>query len=211
MPARLLVRTPGGQEHVFPLERELTVIGRGRQCDLVLESAFVSRRHASVEGGGESYTLADLGSTNGTSVNGSRLSGSHPLALGDEITIADITLTFLSESSDETTKTPLRITNRRSPIRCDSLAWEVWIGDKKLDARLSLQEFELLSLLAAHYGQVSTRDELGKAIWGENNYDYNMLHRLVHRLKRKIEKGEQRFIRSVPSVGYKIEVTSRSG
>ena len=37
--ARLIVRTPGGQAHEFPLAQSETVIGRSRSCDLVLESA----------------------------------------------------------------------------------------------------------------------------------------------------------------------------
>ncbi len=107
----------------------------------------------------------------------------------------------------ETTRTPLLSSAGGSPIRCDSATWEVWAGDRKLDVRLSLQEFELLSFLTARYGRVCTREELGAAIWGKDNYDYNMLHRLIHRLKRKIETESQRFIRSVPGVGYRIEET----
>src|SRR3989304_1691347 len=56
------------------------------------------------------------------------------------------------------------------PVRCDSALWQVWIGDRRLEARLSLQEFELLSLLASRYGSVCTREELGAAGLGRENF-----------------------------------------
>ena len=203
MNARLVVRTPGGQSHEFPLQKA-TTIGRGRQCDLVLENSYVSRRHAKIEQTDGGFILVDEGATNGTFVNGQRVHGVHPLSPGDEITIGEIPISFLEEASEETTKTPL-LPAAGSPILCDSATWEVWAGDRKLEVRLSLQEFELLSFLAARHGRVCTREELGNAIWGEDNYDYNMLHRLIHRLKRKIDTKEESFIRSVPGVGYRIE------
>lgn len=205
MTARLVVRTPGGQRHEFPLQKAATTIGRGRQCDLVLENSYVSRLHAKIEQTDGGFILVDQDSTNGTFVNGQRVRGAHPLSPGDEIAIADISISVLEEAGEETTKTPLLSTARGSPIRCDSATWEVWAGDRKLEVRLSLQEFELLSFLAARHGRVCTREELGTAIWGRDNYDYNMLHRLMHRLKRKIETEGRRFIRNVPGVGYRIE------
>jgi len=78
------------------------------------------------------------------------------------------------------------------------------VGDKQVDLRLSLQEFELLSLLASRYGTICTRDELATAIWGKGNYEYNMLHRLVHRLKEKFDPQFGALIVSVPGRGYKI-------
>lgn len=204
MSARLVVRTPGGQPHEFPLQTPTTTIGRGRQCDLVLENSYVSRLHAKIEVTDSGFVLVDEGSTNGTFVNGELVRGAHPLSPGDEITIAEISISFLEEASEETMKTPL-LPATGSPIRCDSATWEVWIGDRELEVRLSLQEFELLSFLAARHGRVCTREELGNAIWGKDSYDYNMLHRLIHRLKKKIETEEESFIRSVPGVGYRIE------
>jgi two-component system cell cycle response regulator len=56
-----------------PVDRSV-VIGRDPGCDLVLADALVSNRHALVEDRGDSWTLVDLGSTNGTSVNGHKAS-----------------------------------------------------------------------------------------------------------------------------------------
>ena len=48
------------------------VLGRSRDCDIVLDDVNVSRRHAEVRPSGGSWTVRDLGSTNGVKVNGRR-------------------------------------------------------------------------------------------------------------------------------------------
>lgn len=201
---RLIVRTPGGQAHEFPLTEPETTIGRGRICDLVLESAFVSRTHARVVQRDEGFVVVDEGSTNGTTVNGERVVGSRTMVDGDRITIADITLDFVTRSSGETTRTPLMSRGRRPAIECDSASWEAWVEGEKVEERLSVQEFEFLSSLAMKSGAVCTREELGRAIWGEGNFDYNMLHQLVHRVRGKLPADRRAVVESVPGVGYRI-------
>lgn len=63
-----------------------TTIGRSRDCDIVLDDANASRRHAEIRHIGLDYFVVDLGSTNGTIVNGQRVRR-HPLAHGDVILI----------------------------------------------------------------------------------------------------------------------------
>lgn len=69
-------------------------IGRSRSCDVVLEDANVSRRHAEVRPRGGGWLVADLGSTNGVSVNGTRVEQAHALKPGDRIELGTTTLTF---------------------------------------------------------------------------------------------------------------------
>ena len=56
-----------------PLDRLRLVIGRGRQADLALSEATISRAHAVIAFGVEGFYVEDLGSTNGTTVNGRRI------------------------------------------------------------------------------------------------------------------------------------------
>ncbi len=63
-----------------------TTLGRSRDCDIVVQDANASRQHAEVRHIGLDYFLVDLGSTNGTIVNGQRIRR-HPLAHGDRILI----------------------------------------------------------------------------------------------------------------------------
>lgn len=69
-------------------------LGRSRSCDVVLDDANVSRRHAEVRPRGGGWIVADLGSTNGVSVNGTRIEAAHALRPGDRIEIGTSVLTF---------------------------------------------------------------------------------------------------------------------
>lgn len=69
-------------------------IGRSRSCDIVLDDANVSRRHAEVRPRGGGWLVADLGSTNGVAVNGARIDRPHTLKPGDRIELGTTTLTF---------------------------------------------------------------------------------------------------------------------
>ena len=70
------------------------VIGRSRECDVVLDDANVSRRHAELRPSGGAWIVIDLGSTNGVKVNGRAISGPQPLRSGDTVVLGSSTLTF---------------------------------------------------------------------------------------------------------------------
>jgi len=69
-------------------------LGRSRSCDVVLDDANVSRRHAEVRPRGGGWFVADLGSTNGVSVNGVRVEQARKLEPGDRIELGTSVLTF---------------------------------------------------------------------------------------------------------------------
>lgn len=73
---------------------EGAVIGRSRDCDVVLSDANVSRRHAEIRPRGDGWVIADLGSTNGVTVEGTRIEGPRPLRRGDRIELGTSVLTF---------------------------------------------------------------------------------------------------------------------
>ena len=70
------------------------VIGRSRECDVVLSDQNVSRRHAEVRPSGGSWIVKDLGSTNGVKVNGRRIQGPQSLKRGDTIQLGTSKVTF---------------------------------------------------------------------------------------------------------------------
>jgi hypothetical protein len=70
------------------------LLGRGDQADIVLEDSFASSRHARLVPHGDVMVLEDLGSTNGTYLNGEPLRGPQPLHAGDQIRIGDSEFTF---------------------------------------------------------------------------------------------------------------------
>jgi pSer/pThr/pTyr-binding forkhead associated (FHA) protein len=74
------------------LDRSLLTIGRSSSCDLVLVDSGVSRRHAEIRRRAEGSVLRDLGSRNGTYVNGQRVVGSCAIQPGDVIRIGSTEL-----------------------------------------------------------------------------------------------------------------------
>ena len=70
------------------------VLGRGDEADIRLEDSFASSAHARLVPTGDAVVLEDLGSTNGTYLNGEALGGPQPLHDGDRIRIGDSEFTF---------------------------------------------------------------------------------------------------------------------
>jgi FHA domain len=70
------------------------LLGRGDTADIRLEDTFASASHARLVPQGEVMVLEDLGSTNGTYLNGEALRGPQPLHVGDSIRIGDSEFTF---------------------------------------------------------------------------------------------------------------------
>ncbi len=82
----------------FPLRRGETLIGRSPYCSIVISSSLVSREHTSLRLDGDSLLVADLGSTNGTIVNGEPLESPRLLKSGDVIRIgSDLLEVLLAE------------------------------------------------------------------------------------------------------------------
>lgn len=84
----------------WPLGRDVTVIGRDATADVVLAVSAVSRRHVEIRRDGDDYVARDLGSRNGTLVNGHPVSEAvlEPL---DELRIGDAVLKVVDEGADE--------------------------------------------------------------------------------------------------------------
>jgi hypothetical protein len=87
------VRLVSGDGRSYPLQMGSTVIGRGDQANMRLPDVGISRRHARLDFDGAQVVLTDLGSTNGTMVNGQRVSAV-ALNPGDMIQLGTTTLTF---------------------------------------------------------------------------------------------------------------------
>src|SRR5262249_49329799 len=81
---------------LFTLDREVTIIGRNPECDLVLPPKSVSRKHAAILRKDGGFWLEDMGSTRGTYVNGHKVT--EPVVLGDgnTIQIGEVLLSFHS-------------------------------------------------------------------------------------------------------------------
>lgn len=78
--------TPG---KTFLLEEPELLIGRDPVCQIGIQDSQVSRKHARLIFRDNGYVLQDLGSTNGSFVNGQRVTGEHPLSVGELVALGE--------------------------------------------------------------------------------------------------------------------------
>ncbi|HEY2888619.1 MAG TPA: FhaA domain-containing protein [Candidatus Limnocylindrales bacterium] len=98
--AALEVAEPGRSARTVDLSGRPSLIGRGSDCDVVLADAHASRHHARLEVRGGVFVLTDLGSTNGTRVNGHRVR-EVVLGVGDRIEVGQSTLRVVQPESPQ--------------------------------------------------------------------------------------------------------------
>jgi hypothetical protein len=83
-----------GNGRAFEIDAAAVTVGRGQPNDIPLDDEFASTQHARLEARSDGVWLEDVGSTNGTVVNGTRIDGPHKLAPGDVIRIGDTDFRF---------------------------------------------------------------------------------------------------------------------
>ncbi len=155
-----------GQQWVIT---DTLVIGRDASCNVVIPDRQVSRRHARITKSGAIVMLEDLGSKNGTYLNGQPLTEPRQLVEADEITVA-FTQNFLFLSSDATmplSGIPPELMSAFR-LRLDESSKRVWVRGVELDPPLSTQQYNLLALLYQKTGEVVSREDLINAVWEED-------------------------------------------
>lgn len=191
---------PNGHEHHFT--SQTATIGRAVECDIVITSKSVSREHTRIRRDGRRWYVDDLGSTNGTYLNGERIIGSLSMLDGDSLKVGDVT--FIFHDPDTTT--------RESPIpdlEVDAPAGVVRVNRKVVS--LSPKEYLLIAYLYERRGQVCSKDDIGHAVWPEYEtggiFDYQ-IENLVRRLRTRIEidPAEPQILFTVRGQGYKLLV-----
>lgn len=90
-----------GEQQDLPLEKDVFTIGRSRDNNLVILDTRLSRRHAEIRFADECFQVADLGSVNGTFLNGVRIETSQPLKDGDRIRTGSLEFVFALPEVEE--------------------------------------------------------------------------------------------------------------
>lgn len=188
----------GGRK--FPLET-VTSLGRSNKCNIFVPDHHASRRHAEIHWDGETCTLTDLASANGTCVNGRRITTPSELHDGDEISIASAVFIFHDPSST--------LRNLNLPrLVVDSTTGEIWLNRKLVS--LSPKEQALFDLLYQNVARACSKQEIAESVWPEYHaqvYDYQ-IESLVKRVREKIEADPANpvLILTVHGRGYKLVV-----
>jgi pSer/pThr/pTyr-binding forkhead associated (FHA) protein len=96
MPSIVILKA--GESMTHDLSRDETVIGRHPECQIQIDSNMVSRKHARVFREGSRFLVEDLGSGNGTTVNGVRIVNPTPLAHDDRVKLGPILIRFVDQA-----------------------------------------------------------------------------------------------------------------
>ncbi|NDJ75033.1 MAG: FHA domain-containing protein [Chloroflexi bacterium] len=187
------------------------VVGRGGECDLVLPERQVSREHIRIYRSGDTYYMEDLGSKNGTWVNGKQVqSTTIPLRDGDEIQIAlAVKMTYVgSEATAPLLVDDLPNTLGRLQLNRDSR--RVFIDTIEVDPPLSLPQYRLLELLYDGTGAVRTRDEVVEAVWPDaigEGVSEQAIDALVRRLRDRLAEvdPDHQYIVTVRGHGFRLD------
>ena len=190
------------------IDQDHVTIGRGSDCDIVLPERQVSRYHVQIERQDGGYLLRDLGSKNGTCVNGEEV-GDRPYYLkdGDEIQIAlCVKMGFIG--ADATL--PLELTGASRGLHVDRAARRVFIGGHELTPPLSVAQYRLLELLLDREGKVVSRDAIVATVWAEEEemgITEQAIDALVRRLRDRIAAldPDHAYIVTVRGHGFRLD------
>lgn len=208
MSGRLIERSSEHAGTVHALEHPITAIGRAKDNDIVVDSVYASSHHAQVWWDGEHYVLHDLGSKNGTVLNGQRVTEPQLLRSGDVISLPGLMLVFYA---DEETLTLAREESARGELRVDTKTAEVWVRNRQVS--VTAKEYLALALLYEKGGALVSKEELARHVWPEYQGavgDEN-IEQLISRLRRKLEENPEqpRYLLTVRGLGYRL-IVSRS-
>ncbi len=184
-------------------------IGRGGECDLTLPERQVSRLHVNILQDNGRYLLQDLGSKNGTHLNGKKVESEIvPLQDGDEIQIA-LAVKIVFVGTDATV--PL---NFDPPVPTTDLMLDVdrrtvTVKGERMDPPLSLAQFRLLHLLYKADGAVCSRDDIIEAVWpdtGGLGVTEQAIDALVRRLRDRLSSMDDHdYIITIRGHGFRLD------
>ncbi len=97
--ALLVVKRGPNAGSRFLLDKDVTTVGRHPESDIFLDDVTVSRRHAEFHRSGQTFSVRDVGSLNGTYLNRERIEQA-PLAGGDEVQIGKFRLVYFTSNPE---------------------------------------------------------------------------------------------------------------
>ena len=202
--------------HNWILEKEEMVLGRDDTCDMVIPMRQVSRQHVVFRRvGSDQYEVEDLGSKNGTWLNGNRFEGTRQINDGDEVHLAlKVRLRFVGSgiTAPVTGNIPDVIPSMggKGRLKIDLESRQVFIRGGELDPPLSLPQYRLLELLYVNDGGVVSREEVVETVWPEamgEGVSEQAIDALVRRLRDRLEEVDEgiQYIVTVRGHGFRLD------
>jgi len=191
----------------WTLAKPIISIGRWEDNDVVIEDRWVSRYHVEVHRESDQYIVHDLGSKNGTLINGQRIAAPTVLADGDEIQVTPLVkLTFVDYGSTA----PLPVETQAPALDLDLGARQVYVRGRLLSPPLSSAQFTFLSALAEQPGRVYSREEVIATVWPDDEAEGisdEAIDALVRRVRLRLRTldATHDYITTVRGYGFKLD------
>ena len=223
--ALLIVQSGIPGPGAIPLDEALHVLGRIPVADIDFDNPFVSRRHAEISYGETGYSIRDLGSKNGTFVDGVRIS-EHPRALiGGEIVelgegqvvatfalkAGTVTLPHAGVRTSAAAAPPNGTLNSATSqgLSVDPIKREVYMAGSPVVPPLTRKEFDILELLWERRGEACSKDDISARGWPERppgSVTDQEISQCVHRIRKRVEPdpGAPRFVELLRGFGYRL-------
>lgn len=187
--------------------------GAEAMSDVTFPERQISRRHAEIFWQNGRHYLRDLGSKNGTYLNGQPVREAVPLQDNDIINLA-LCVRLRYVGADATL--PLEEVRIGKRLRLDPESRRVWIGQQELTPPLSPAQYQLLELLYSEPGRVYSRDEVVEAVWGQDEkvgVTEQAIDALVRRLRERLAEVEPegQYIVTVRGYGFRLNTDGGLG
>jgi hypothetical protein len=194
---------------------ELT-IGREPDCSVVIADRQVSRYHARLTSTPKGLLLEDLGSKNGTYLNGKLVNESAYLQDGDIIAVALVqNFVFLSSDATMPMESGVPVTlGRTGRLRLDARSRRVWVGQQEVLPPLSAPQFRLLQILYDQQGKVVARQDLITAVWGDEEavgISEQAMDALVRRLRDRLSQLDPKYPYVITVRGHGLRLENPEG
>ena len=209
-PGWLIYQRLDGSEDRIELRADVTTFGRSDSCSVVIPLPIISRLHAAIELKHDRYMISDMGSANGTFINGKRLTQQSQISTNDAIWLGSEEIILQFFDPEET----LILSRYQKPaaLEIDDNAHSVQVHG--VACELSPLEYDLLLYLARNPGTVCTRDGCFLAVWNRS-YDHltceDALNACVAKLRRNLRVAadssgqEPPQITTIPRVGFRLD------
>jgi hypothetical protein len=191
------------------LQRDRLLIGRGAECDIVVPDRQISRQHARLNRTADGVQVEDLGSKNGTHVNGVRIEAPTTLQDGDVVQVA-FSLELVFVAHDATLPLEGTAFGRVGRLRMDPRSHQVWLGGVEISPPLSAPQYRLLEVLYRQPSRVVPREEVIAHVWPEAavaGVSEQAVDALVRRLRDRLAEldPDGSYVVTVRGHGFRLE------
>ena len=210
MSPTLVLNLPDGPVPPVDIRPPGLQIGRAKEGnDLVIESPYVSRQHAKIMLQGTSASIQDLGSRNGTWVNGVKLTAEPArLSAGAEVVLGHASISFSFHAGDTTLPSDAELEGAGWAV--DVPSREVRVHGVALAPPLSRKEFDIVALLWQRRHSACSRSDIAARGWPERSpgdVGNDEIDQYIRRIRRRIGDagGDAGNITTMRRFGYKLD------